>query len=518
MRLEAKTRNKEAEKQLQEQREELRRVGEELTARRAEADASRAKADAEAERLLEAQARMRVAEEARAQAETERARLEAELNQQVEAQLAQLEETRRRGEEELARVQDEIKRQAQAKQQRLAELDAMKARAEAESKLQTEKERQILSQVDSLRIADTETRRRIADAEVRRRATEDAYRVVAEKVQRVEAEAHARAKEEERIIAKLEAERRTVAIEAQSRAEQEKRIKDEIEMFRRLEQQERPRIEEATLQLAAAEARLQERKERLREDEEARVSIEEKLDLVGKDQSSTSAVAMVTEPEIETETVVRQVVPEIVQPAATVTVASVVNGNLDGDYEATGLDDVLVSNVAPAIATYLNSVDPYKRAAAVAELARSGGPDAFAQIVECFDDHSPHVRNAAARAMRKLEPKHTVDLFNRSLEGAAATRRRNIGAAIAASGLAAEAIENLVSENREDTYNALSILFVMAKTGEVHPLVQAIEGHESVQVRMAAIKLLTLTGQAELANAAAKRRLERNPPETDYLA
>ena len=100
---------------------------------------------------------------------------------------------------------------------------------------------------------------------------------MAEKVQRIEAEAHARAKEEERILARLESERRTVAIEAQSRAEQEKRIKEEIEMFRRLEEQERPRIEEATLQLAAAEARLQERQERLRADEEARRLAEEKL-------------------------------------------------------------------------------------------------------------------------------------------------------------------------------------------------------------------------------------------------
>ena len=125
------------------------------------------------------------------------------------------------------------------------------------------------------------------------------------------------------------------------------------------------------------------------------------------------------------------------------------------------------STVAPAITTYLNSVDPYKRAAAVAELARSGSEDAFPLIANCFDDHSPHVRNAAARAFRKLEPTRTVDLFNRSLEGASDERRRNIGSAIAASGLATEAIDKLVSENREDTYNALSILFLMAKTGEV---------------------------------------------------
>ena len=116
------------------------------------------------------------------------------------------------------------------------------------------------------------------------------------------------------------------------------------------------------------------------------------------------------------------------------------------------------------------------------------------QIVECFDDHSPHVRNAAARALRQLEPNRTVDLFNRALEEASDERRRNIGGAIAASGLATDAIANLTSENREDTYNALSILFVMAKTGEVEPLLRALEEHQADEIGKAVTKLLTLSG------------------------
>jgi HEAT repeat protein len=153
--------------------------------------------------------------------------------------------------------------------------------------------------------------------------------------------------------------------------------------------------------------------------------------------------------------------------------------------------------VAPAIANFLNSVDPYKRAAAVSELARSGSPDAFSRITECFDDHSPHVRNAVARALRNLEPMNTVDLFNRALENASAERRRNIGAAIAASGMADEAIKNLGSDNREDTYNALSILFVMAKTGEVAPLMRALEVHGTNDIGKAVSKLLALSGHAQ---------------------
>jgi HEAT repeat protein len=164
------------------------------------------------------------------------------------------------------------------------------------------------------------------------------------------------------------------------------------------------------------------------------------------------------------------------------------------DTDNTVTEEIESSVVTPAITSYLKSVDPYKRAAAVAELARLGSPDAFSRIADCFDDHSLHVRNAAARALRNLEPARTVDLFNRALENASAERRRNIGAAISASGLAGEAIKNLASENREDTYNALSILFVMAKTGEVSPLVKALEEHGTDDIGKAVSKLLSLSG------------------------
>jgi hypothetical protein len=72
--------------------------------------------------------------------------------------------------------------------------------------------------------------------------------------------------------------------------------------------------------------------------------------------------------------------------------------------------------------------------------------------------------------------------------------------------MAAEAIDNLAGENRENTYYALSILFVMAKTGEVQSLVRAVEEHPSDEVRKAVVKLLTLSGHADLAEQAAKRR------------
>jgi len=48
----------------------------------------------------------------------------------------------------------------------------------------------------------------------------------------------------------------------------------------------------------------------------------------------------------------------------------------------------------------------------------------------------------------------------------------------------------------------------MAKTGELEPLVKAVEEHHDVEVRRASVKLLTLAGQEAIAGAAAKRRLD----------
>lgn len=510
IRSEAEERNRVDREQLAADVEALRHVNEELALRREEVEAAREKADKDTERLLEAQARMRAAEEARAQAEAERSRLEAELNERVETQFLLLEQTRRRAQEEQERLQEETHRHAEAEQKRLAELVLIKTKAEVESKQRAEKEREILSQVDSLRIADSETRKRIEDAEVRRRAAEDAYRLVAEKVQRVEAEAHARAKEEEQMLAKLEAERRTVAVEAQSRAAQEKRIREEIEMFRILEEQERPRIEEAILQRTEAEARLQQRQDRLSAEEAARVSAAEQLKVVGQYRDSSAEPSGVTawqEHATARPTPTMSPAGETSRASRSFTGASpsgLAEGAIsEGHIDSVGnVETVADAEVTPTIVAYLNSVDPYKRAAAVAELARSGSKDAFNLIADCFDDHSPHVRNAAARALRKLEPTRTVDLFNRALEDASTDRRRNIGGAIAASGLATEAINNLVSENREDTYNALSILFVMAKTGEVEPLVRALKEHRKDEIGRAVTKLLNLSGHADIADAA----------------
>jgi hypothetical protein len=493
--LEAKRVRQEVAEQHQAELERLRRDEETLRAafekvahRRAEVETARAKAEKEAELLVEARARMRTAEEARNQAEAERLQLESEINERLAAERRQLEETRRHRIEEQQRLKEETQRVDEEEQTRLKELAELRQKTEAESRKRAEREQQLLAQLESLRISDAETRKRIEEAEMRKHTSEEAYKLAAEKLQRIETEAHARSLEEEQMLARLETTRRTVAVEAQARSEQEKRIKEEIEMFQRLEEEERPRLEAAVLHRTEVEARFRQLRERYEVEQQALASAE---------QFSASEIDQIP-----------RTVDADIAGDSTLTPALVedTSGVITLD-SAAGATETQMGDVPPAIAAYLSSIDPYKRAAAVAELGRSGSKEAFNIIANSFDDSSTHVRNAAARALRRLEPARTVDLFNRALEEGSAERRQNIGGAIAASGVAAEAIDSLVSESREDTYNSLSILFVMAKTGEVQPLVKAIEEHENDEVRRAVVKLLNLSGHAEVADAALQRHV-----------
>jgi ParB family transcriptional regulator, chromosome partitioning protein len=493
--LEAKRLRQEAAEQHQGELERLRRDEETLRTafekvahRRAEVETARARAEKEAELLVEARARMRTAEEARNQAESERLQLESEINERLAAERRQLEETRRRGIEEQQRLKEETQRVADEEQTRLIELAELRQKSEVESRERAEREQQLLAQLESLRISDAETRKRIEEAEMRKHTSDEAYKLAAEKLQRIEAEAHARSIEEEQMLARLETTRRTVAVEAQARSEQEKRIKEEIEMFHRLEEEERPRLEEAVLRRSEVEARFRQLRERYEVEQQALASAE---------QFSASESGEI--PETGAALIDSDQRPAFVDSAAEFDTAT--------SAATEGASTTRTEEVPAAIAAYLSSIDPYKRAAAVAELGRSGSKEAFNIIANSFDDSSPHVRNAAARALRKLEPARTVDLFNRALEEGSPERRQNIGAAIAASGVAAEAIDDLVSESREETYTSLSILFVMAKAGEVEPLVKAIEEHENDEVRRAVIKLLNLSGQAEVADAALQRHV-----------
>ena len=145
----------------------------------------------------------------------------------------------------------------------------------------------------------------------------------------------------------------------------------------------------------------------------------------------------------------------------------------------------------------LSSSNPETRAIALNDLTRIVRNQAFPIISKAFDDPSAEVRNAAARALYSLgsEPAST---FARALREANAQRSRQIGSSLAASGLASDALRSLAGSSREKTHEALALLFLMAKAGEIKPLMNTIEDGQNVEIRLAVINLLALSGRAEI--------------------
>jgi HEAT repeat protein len=165
--------------------------------------------------------------------------------------------------------------------------------------------------------------------------------------------------------------------------------------------------------------------------------------------------------------------------------------------ELSGVEPEDVSIIPKAIQLRLGSEDVGERAASVRALARLNTGEAFQQICVAFDDPAQEVRDAAARALYDISGDR-AETFTRALRESPPERRRQIGASLSSSGLAEDAVSQLTGESRERTYDAFSLLFLMAKAGETAPLIRAVETHPDNEVRLAVVKLLALSGQQEV--------------------
>jgi HEAT repeat protein len=452
---------------LRSEEKSLRLATEQAAVRRTEVEAARLEAEAATRQLLAEKTRL-AATEAVCREEAGRVR--------------ETEKRNRAEQEELVQRVAELRRMGSDLVARRTEIDAASQRIEEETQRVLEAQDRIQAAEESRRLAQSE--RMQLEAEIR-----------------LQVDAEQRLLEEVRERAQAEAQR--IAGAARLRvAEEEDRIKKEIEALRALEEEKRSGIEQEIRRRAETEMRLRQEKERLRLAEEARVKAEAHADLLARVQPARESLYEWHDDPAEN---LRRIEP----PATNrITMALRVEASkAASEQQPNSVDLATTSDLTQDTHTKLDSTNPHERAAALAELSSLEDKEKFSLIVNYFDDPSPHVRNAAAKALRDLDPLRPVESFTRALEDASPERRRNIGKALAASGLAAEAINQLDAESREDTYNALCLLFVMAKSGEVQPLADAIEAHHDVEVRRAAIKLLNLSGQSEIAEAAAKRRL-----------
>jgi HEAT repeat protein len=139
-----------------------------------------------------------------------------------------------------------------------------------------------------------------------------------------------------------------------------------------------------------------------------------------------------------------------------------------------------------------------KEVAAMSRLSSVAERKSLETITEFLEDPSREVRNQAARALYRVNPEFAATFFNSALREGTPARRRTIGAALAGSGLVNEAIQDLKTKSQKNTYGTISLLFLVAKAGEVQPLLDLLEDHPSIELRLALIELLALSGEAAI--------------------
>ena len=442
---------------------------------------------------------------ARVQAREDARRKSAEDSQVLAQQAARRrtdEEARRHAEESaLRRAEDEARLRAQIEGQMRAEAEARR-KVEDEARRQVEEEARRRAEEEAGRIAAVEAQRRVeeaarqhAEAESRRQAEEAARRRAEEEaLRRAETEAKLRAEEESRQRAADEA-RQHAEMEARIRAEVAAKIRAEDEARRLVEagshSPEDVRGQGETYSFEIEPTEIEQPPAR-----ESSGKVDEIVEWFDLGIESRGAVAADQHPPPES-------------------FAGLMLDDSGGEFQAVSVPEAerAPSAVSAATLSQLGSDKAAERAAAVDELARLGGEDAFRHINTAFDDQSVEVRSTAARALFHSQDNRAAAL-TRALREATPARRRKIGAAIASSGLAQEAIRNLTGESRDKTYDAFSLLFLMSKAGETQPLMRAIEDHPNIEVRLAVVKLLALSGQPDILPAFRRMAVRGSlPPE-----
>jgi HEAT repeat protein len=146
----------------------------------------------------------------------------------------------------------------------------------------------------------------------------------------------------------------------------------------------------------------------------------------------------------------------------------------------------------------LSDPDSGIRSAAVTGLGAIDHESVFATILIALADESRGVRAAAARTLNGLRFDR-ANAYVRVMETADPETLRTVARACVKTGIAAQAVDRLTSEDRHQAYEAFSLFSLLARANETEPILNAIQHHKDEAVRLCAIRVLNVAGQAELA-------------------
>lgn len=156
--------------------------------------------------------------------------------------------------------------------------------------------------------------------------------------------------------------------------------------------------------------------------------------------------------------------------------------------------------------------EPAVRSAAVASLGEIEHESVFAPVLIAFADEAREVRAAAARSLSRMNFDRSEG-YVRLIETADAQSLRNVASACTKAGMVGQAIDRMISEDRRLAYEAFSLLSLVAKAGETKPLLDAINDHPEMNVRLGLVRLLGTTGQPEVATQLRHLAVREGMPE-----
>jgi len=154
--------------------------------------------------------------------------------------------------------------------------------------------------------------------------------------------------------------------------------------------------------------------------------------------------------------------------------------------------------VAALSSVALSDSESAIRSAAVSGLGSIDHESVFATILIALADVSREVRAAAARTLSGLSFDR-ADAYVRVMETADPDTLRDVARACITTGIVAQAVNRLASEDRHQAYESFSLLSLLARANETQPILDAIQNHKDEEVRLCAIRVLNVAAQPDLA-------------------
>lgn len=145
----------------------------------------------------------------------------------------------------------------------------------------------------------------------------------------------------------------------------------------------------------------------------------------------------------------------------------------------------------------LSDPDSGVRAAAVVSLGSIDHESVFAPVLIALSDETREVRAAAARTLTGLHFDR-AEAYVRVMEKAEPETLRDVARACIKIGIVSQTADRLASKDRRQAFEAFSLFSLLARANETDPILETIQNHKDIDVRMCAVRVLSVAGEPDV--------------------